>query len=106
MRSGAILGLVLGLLSTLFWGYLIFVRSLAPVFSVNLFELLMLLVSVGAIIICYYLYTRFPPRIESDPSNAGLVLVGLGIIVAIGSWGVAGLLIVLSGIFILIDETS
>jgi hypothetical protein len=106
MRSGAILGMVLGLLSTLFWAYLIFVRSLAPVFSVNLFELFMLLVSVGAIITCYYLYTRFPPRIESDPSNTGLMLVGLGIFVAIGSWGVAGLLLVISGILILVDETS
>jgi len=106
MRTGAILGMVLGLLSTLFWANLIFVRALAPVFSVNLFELLMLLVSVGAIITCYYLHTRFPPRIESDPSNAGLMLVGLGVFVAIGSWGVAGLLLVISGILILIDETS
>ena len=106
MRFGSIFGIVLGLLSTLFWGNLIFVRSLAPVFSVNLFELLLLLASIGAIITCYYLYTRFPPRIESDPSNAGLILVGLGIFVAIGSWGVAGLLLVISGILILIDETS
>ena len=106
MRIGAILGMVLGALSTLFWAYLIFVRSLAPVFSVNLFELFMLLVSVGAIFACYYLYTRFQPRIESDPSNAGLVLVGLGIFVAVGSWGIAGLLLVISGILILIDETS
>ncbi|MFX0079773.1 MAG: hypothetical protein ACFE8O_11095 [Candidatus Hermodarchaeota archaeon] len=106
MRFGSILGIVLGSLSTMFWGYLIFVRFLAPLFSVNLFELLLLLVSVGSIITCYCLYTRFPPRIESDPSNAGLVLVGLGIFVAIGSWGVAGLLLVISGILILIDETS
>ncbi len=106
MRSGSILGIILGVLSTLFWGNLIFVRSLAPVFSVNLFELLLLLVSIIAIISCYYIYTRFPTRIENDPSNAGLVLVGLGILVAIGSWGVAGLLLVISGILILIDETS
>ncbi|MDO8123648.1 MAG: hypothetical protein Q6364_04645 [Candidatus Hermodarchaeota archaeon] len=106
MRCGSILGIVLGVLSTLFWGNLIFVRSLAPVFSVNLFELFLLLVSIGAIISCYYLYTRFPPRIENDPSNTGLVLVGLGIFVAIGSWGIAGLLLVISGILILIDETS
>jgi hypothetical protein len=106
MRTGAILGIALGGLSTLFWGNLILVRSLAPVFSVNLFELLLFLVSIGAIISCYYLYTRFSSRIENDPSNAGLVLVGLGIFVAIGSWGIAGLLLVISGVLILIDETS
>ncbi|MFX1300057.1 MAG: hypothetical protein ACFFAL_00710 [Promethearchaeota archaeon] len=106
MRWGSILGIVLGVLSALFWGNLILVRSLAPLFSVNLFELLLFLVSIGAIISCFYIYTRFPHRLENDPSNTGLVLVVLGIFVAIGSWGVAGLLLVISGILILIDETS
>jgi hypothetical protein len=38
--------------------------------------------------------------------NSALYLVVLGIIIAIGAWGIAGLLLVIGALLILIDETS
>ena len=45
-------------------------------------------------------------KIEDDPSHSALVLVGLGIVIAVGTWGIAGLLIILGAVLVLIDETS
>ncbi len=106
VKYGAILGLVLGLLSTLFWGYVILIGIGPPFFVVNYYEIFMVIVSLAAMLLSYLVLTRFPHQIEADPSRAALFLIGLGIIIAIGSWGVAGLLLVIGGVLILIDETS
>ena len=106
LRLGAILGIFLGIISMVFWINLIFLRSFAPVISVNIFEVLMFTASLIAVIACYFIIARFEPRWEDDPFRAGLILIALGIIVAIGAWGIAGLLLVISGVLILIDETS
>lgn len=106
VKFGAILGIVLGLISTFFWAYVILLGLGLPVFAVNFYELFMLVVSLIALLLSYFVMSRFSQQIDADPSRWALYLVGLGIIIAIGSWGVAGLLIVVGAILILIDETS
>ncbi len=106
VKFGAILGIVLGLISTFFWAYVILLGLGLPVFAVNFYELFMLVVSLSALLLSYFVMSRFSQQIDADPSRWALYLVGLGIIIAIGSWGVAGLLIVVGAILILIDETS
>ncbi|MFX1318413.1 MAG: hypothetical protein ACFE9O_04655 [Promethearchaeota archaeon] len=106
VRVGAILGLVLGLLSSLYWGYTVLLGIGPPYLAVNVYEILMLIISIFALGICYFILNRFPQWFQVDPMRAALYLVGLGIIVAIGAWGIAGLLLVIGAILILIDETS
>lgn len=106
LQFGAILGMVLGLLSTLFWAYFIIIGLGPPFFVVNLFEVFLVIFSVAALLLSYFVLTRFPERIRLDPSRSALYLVGLSFIIAIGSWGIAGLLIVIGAILVLIDETS
>ncbi len=106
IKFGAILGMVLGLLSMLFWLFSILLRFGLPFFLVNIFDSVLLAMSVLAIILSYYILTRFSSRLEEDPSHNALILIGLGILVAIGSWGIAGLLIIIGAVFILIEETS
>ncbi|MFX1576890.1 MAG: hypothetical protein ACFFCF_06925 [Promethearchaeota archaeon] len=106
LKFGSILGMVLGLLSTLFWVYFIIIGLGPPFFVVNLYEVLLAIFSVAALLLSYFVLTRFPGRIRLDPSRSALYLVGIGFIIAIGSWGIAGLLIVIAAILVLIDETS
>ena len=106
VRFGAILGIVLGLISTFFWVYVVLLGLGPPSFAVNFYEVLMLIASLSALFLSYLVLSRFPQYIESDPSRSAIYLVILGIVIAIGSWGIAGLLIVISAILILIEETS
>jgi hypothetical protein len=106
VKFGAILGMVLGLLSMLFWLFTILLRFCLPFFLVNVFDSVLFMMSIFAILISYYILTRFSPRLEEDPSHNALILVGLGILVAIGSWGIAGLLIIIGAVLVLIEETG
>jgi hypothetical protein len=106
VKFGAILGIALGLLSLLYWAYIIMVGLMPPYFGINFYELFMMSISLVTIFLAYYVLTQFPQRIEVDPSRSALYLVGLGIIIAIGSWGLTGLLIVIGAVLILVDETS
>ncbi|TRO56295.1 hypothetical protein E2P64_06110 [Candidatus Bathyarchaeota archaeon] len=106
VRVGAILGLVLGLLSSLYWGFIVLLGFAPPYLAVNVYEILMLIVSILALGFCYTILSRFLQWLQADPMRAALYLIGLGIIVAIGAWGIAGLLIVIGAVLILIDETS
>jgi hypothetical protein len=106
VRIGSILGIVLGLISGFFWGYVVLLGIGPPYFAVNIYEILMLIASLFAIFFSYFVLSRFPKRIETNPFRSALHLVGLGIVIAIGSWGLAGLLIVIGAVLILIDETN
>jgi hypothetical protein len=66
----------------------------------------MLIASILALALSYLILNRFSQRLETDPMRSALYLVGLGIIIAIGAWGIAGLLLVIGAVLILIDETS
>ena len=105
-RYGALLGIVLGLISVIFWGYIVFIGMSPPFFVVNIYEIFLLVISFLAMIFSYVVLTRFPQRVEEDPSRNALFLIGIGFIIAFGAWGIAGLLIVLSAVLILMDETS
>ena len=105
-KVGALLGIVLGLFSLLFWSYTIFSRTGFLLWAINLLDAVMAVMSVLAIVASYFIYSRFSTRIAEDAFNFGLILIGLGIIIAIGAWGIAGILVVLSGVLILVDETS
>jgi len=106
IRVGAILGLVLGLLSSLYWGFIVLLGIGPPYLAVNVYEILMLIVSILALGFCYTILSRFPHWLQADSMRAALYLIGLGIIVAIGAWGIAGLLLVIGAVLILIDETT
>jgi hypothetical protein len=105
-KVGALLGIVLGLFSALFWAYVIFSRTGLLLWAINLLDAGMGLMSVIAIFASYFVYSRVSERIVEDAFNNGLVLVGLGILIAIGAWGIAGIVLVISGVLILIEETS
>ena len=106
LKFGSLLGVILGLLSLFFWAYLVLLGVGPPYMIVNFYEILMVMASLGAIVVSYVLLTRFPQRLKMDPSRNALYLIGLGVLVAFGSWGIAGLLIVIGAVLILIDETS
>lgn len=106
IKFGAIFGLVLALVSTFYWLSIILVRMGFLLVSINIYDALMIGFSLVAIFLCYVIFTRFPQRIEEEPSRSALYLVGLGIVIAVGAWGIAGLLIIIGAILVLIDETS
>ena len=103
---GSLLGIVLGLFSTLFWSYIILSRTGFLLWAINLLDAGMCIMSILAIVASYFVYSRISDRIAEDALNAGLLLVGLGIVIAIGTWGIAGIIVVVSGVFVLIEETS
>lgn len=106
IKFGAILGLVLGLVSFLFWIYVIILGLGPPIFAVNVFDILLASASIATILISYYILTRFPLRIQEDPARSAVFLILLGIVIAIGAWGIAGLLIAIGAVLILIEETT
>ena len=105
-KVGALLGIALGLFSMLFWAYVIFSRTGFLLWAINLLDVGMAVTSLLAIIASYFIYSRISNRISEDAFNAGLVLVGLGILIAIGTWAIAGVIIVVSGVLLLIEETT
>jgi hypothetical protein len=105
-KIGALLGIVLGIFSTLFWVYVIFSRTGFLFWAINLLDASMCVMSVLAIIASYFAYSRITERISEDAFNNGIILVGLGILIAIGAWGVAGIIVDVSGVLLLIEETS
>jgi hypothetical protein len=105
VKFGAILGIVLGLFSVFYWTYFIVIGASSPLFAVNFYEVLLFSLSLIAIGLSYYVLTRVPQRLEDDPWQSGVYLIGMGIFIAIGAWGIAGLLIVIGAVFILMDET-
>ncbi len=106
IKIGAILGIVLGLFSTLFWLYTVIVRMGLPLFLVNVYDLIMLFMSILAIGLCYFIFNRISQFLEADPTRTAIYLIILGIVVAIGALGIAGLLLILGAVLILIEETS
>ncbi len=106
VKFGSILGMVLGLLSVFFWAYMVIIGWGLPFFAVNVYEVFMVIVSLIALILSYIVLTRFSLQIEADPTRSAFYLIGTGIVIAIGAWGIAGLLIIIGAVFILIDETS
>ncbi len=106
LRYGALLGIVLGLFSTLFWLYTLIIRAFSPFFSLSLIDLFMFGMSLLAIILSYFVLNRIPQKIEDDPLRTALLIFILGVFIAIGSWGIAGLIIIISALFIFINETS
>ncbi|MFX1566237.1 MAG: hypothetical protein ACFFCH_09620 [Promethearchaeota archaeon] len=106
IKFGAILGIVLGLVSFLFWIYIILLGLGPPFFAVNFYDLFMVSTSLLSIVIGYYVLTRFPHRISEDPARSAIYLILLGIVVAFGAWGIAGLLIAIGAVLILIEETT
>ncbi|MFX0169587.1 MAG: hypothetical protein ACFE89_09580 [Candidatus Hodarchaeota archaeon] len=105
-KVGGLLGIVLGIFSAIFWIYIIISRTGFLLWAINLLDATMSVMSVLAILAGYYVYNKASGQISENPFNFGLLLVGLGIIVAIGAWGFAGLLVVISGVLILIEETT
>jgi hypothetical protein len=106
IRFGAIFGIVLGFVSFLFWIYIVILGLGPPFFAVNFYDIFMVTTSLLSILISYYVLTRFPNRIREDPSRSAIFLILLGIVVAIGAWGIAGLLIAIGAVLILIEETT
>lgn len=106
LRYGAILGIVLGLFSTLYWLYILVIRATSPFSSLSLVDLFMFVMSLLAIILSYFVLNRIPSKIEDDPLRTALIIFILGILIAIGAWGIAGLVLIISAFFIFISETS
>ncbi|MHA2428212.1 MAG: hypothetical protein ACXADB_09335 [Candidatus Hermodarchaeia archaeon] len=106
VKFGAILGMVLGLISVFYWAYFIVIGASSPFFTLNFYEVLLFILSLIAIGLSYYVLTRVPQRLEVDPWQSAFYLIGMGILIAIGAWGIAGLLIVLGAVFILMEETK
>ena len=106
VKFGSILGIVLGLFSVFYWAYFIVLGASSPFFALNFYEVLLFILSLIAIGLSYYVLTRFPQRLEVDPWRSALYLIGMGVLIAIGAWGIAGLFIVIGGVFILMVETS
>lgn len=105
-KVGGLLGIVLGLFSMLFWSFVIFSRTGFLLWAINLLDAGMAIISIVTIIASYFVYSRISNRIDEDAFNAGLLSVGLGIVIAIGAWGIAGIIVVVSGVLALIEETS
>jgi hypothetical protein len=105
-KVGALLGIVLGLFSTLFWSYVVLSRTGFLFWAINLLDAGMAIMSILAVIASYFVFSRISNRIDEDTFNAGLLLVGLGVVIAIGAWGIAGIVVVVSGVLLLIEETS
>ncbi|MFW9831071.1 MAG: hypothetical protein ACFFD8_04790 [Candidatus Thorarchaeota archaeon] len=105
LKFGSLLGLVLGLISTLFWLSTILVRMGLFLASINIYDVLMVVFSLVAIFLCYFILTHFSKRIDDDPSRAALYLIVMGLVIALGAWGIAGLLVVIGASLILVEET-
>ena len=106
VKLGAILGMVLGLFSVFYWAYFIVIGASSPFFAVNFYEVLLFTLSLIAIGLSYYILTRGPQRLEDEPWRSAIYLIGMGILIAVGAWGIAGLLIVIGAVVVMMEETS
>ncbi len=105
-KIGAVLGIILGSVDAA-WNVFRVSIGLTPPFPMfNIYDVLLIILNFVAIFCCILTYKKVLPLVEEDPLFAALILFILGAIIAFGALGIGGILIVISGILILIYETS
>ena len=106
VRIGAFLGMLLGIFATAWLLWLFVLKIMQPVSSINIFEIAFIIFGAVAITLSYLVYTRYLPSIDQDPFGTGTYFIVFGILIAIGAWGIGGLLIVIGGFLLIVEETS
>lgn len=106
VRFGAILGIFLGLIVTVWYGYNIVLRLSQPLPVINIYDAILFIISFISIGLSYLIYSRYYIHIDDKPFETAIIIVLLGLFIAIGTWIIGGLIILLGGVIILIDEIA
>lgn len=104
-RAGSIVCIILGFLATVLNGLVMYGELGGPhgiaVESVLWFSLAIVAVVFGFIVLFYCV-----PRIDKDHQAAALYFIIFGVIAAIGSYLVGGVLIFVAGILVAVEQAS
>jgi hypothetical protein len=105
-KIGVVLGVILGSVDAA-WNLYRVSSGLTPPFPMfNIFDILLIILNFVAILCCLLIHQKFLPMVNEDPLFVALICFILGIVITFGALGIGGILIVISGILILIYETS